>query len=128
MRATRQEIMKLFKLWDSAGKMRLRLASASEAAYRCGLFAVAKDAHRLRQILNPTSENDRCHSFNDETARLGHSTCLTAGCVKPGRGLVISGDDLEDMYHCFLISEAASDRNTIAFVFRCGRLHWVRVL
>ena len=44
---------------------------------------------------------------------MSHSSNLTAVYVEPNSGLQVSGDDLDDMYHCFITSEDADIRNAL---------------
>ena len=48
---SRDKLLDLFKKWDSVQSLHLIEASSSTAKYRCGVFAVFKNAERDRQIL-----------------------------------------------------------------------------
>ena len=46
----REQLLKLFRKWDSVGCLALLNAKQSDPQYRCGLFAVYKNAEKDRQI------------------------------------------------------------------------------
>lgn len=113
----REKLLQLFKKWDDVNSFRIIDASQSEAKYRCGLFAVYKNAERDRQILNPIPENSRTFGIADATHNLSHGTLLSNIELGPHEDLVIAATDLEDFYHCFRVSPEHSARNHIHGVF-----------
>eukprot|EP00435_Cladocopium_sp_Y103_P064493 s910_g26.t1 len=109
--------MRLFRKWDNVHSLRLLDASFSEAQYRCGLFAVYKNSEKDLQILNPIPENGRSVCMNASTLSLSHGSLLCNVYLGPGQDLVIGADDLEDFYHCFLVSPEHAHRNHVHGVF-----------
>ena len=114
----KEQLLRLFKKWDDVHSLRLVAASDSEFQYRCGLFAVYKNAEKDRQILNPIPENGRCLSIPDSTRSLSHGTLLCNLFLDEHEDLAIAANDLEDYYHCFLISAEHANRNHIHGVFK----------
>ena len=113
----REELLKLFKKWDSVGCLLLVDAACSEQKYRCGLFAVYKNAEKDRQILNPIPENGRTLCMNSSTLSLAHGSLLCDLYLHGDQDLLIGADDLEDFYHCFKIPPSHASRNHIHGVF-----------
>lgn len=114
---TKEKLLRLFQKWDSVNCLRLLDASTSEYKYRCGLFAVYKNAERDRQILNPIPENGRTFGIAEATHHLAHGTLLCNIYLKEREDLVIAANDLEDFYHCFEVSKMHAARNHIHGVF-----------
>ena len=112
-----EQLLKLFKKWDDHNCLALIPAAASEAKYRCGLFAVYKSEDRDRQILNPIPENGRSMTMNASTLTLAHGSLLCGVYLDDTEDLVIGADDLEDFYHNFIISKEHACRNHIHGVF-----------
>ncbi len=113
----RDKLLRLFKKWDSVGCLALLETKASDSHYRCGLFAVYKNAEKDRQILNPIPENGRTMSMNSSTLTLAHGSLLCDLHLGPDQDLLIGADDLEDFYHCFRVPAAHAHRNHIHGVF-----------
>ena len=113
----REQLLKLFKKWDSVGCLLLLDANKSEQKYRCGLFAVYKNADKDRQILNPIPENGRTLCMNSSTLSLAHGSLLCDLYLRDDQDLLIGADDLEDFYHCFIIPPSHARRNHIHGIF-----------
>lgn len=110
--------MKLYKKWDSVGCLALLDAKNSDPQYRCGLFAVYKNAEKDRQILNPIPENGRTMCMNSSTLTLAHGSLLCDLRLGPDQDLLIGADDLkEDFYHGFKVHPSHAHRNHIHGVF-----------
>ena len=114
---SREKLLQLFKRWDDVHSLQLLDANASEFKYRCGLFAVYKNAEKDRQILNPIPENGRTFGIAESTHNLAHGTLLCNLVLDPAQDLVIAATDLEDYYHAFVVSKAHAARNHIHGVF-----------
>ena len=114
---SRDELLKLFRKWDSVHSLRLLDCQCSERKYRCGLFAVYKSAEKDRQILNPTPENGRRMVMNQSTLSLSHGSLLCSLYLEHDKDLVIGADDLEDFYHSFIVDDPHAFRNHIHGVF-----------
>ena len=113
----REQLLKLYQKWDSVGCLSLLDSKSSDPVYRCGLFAVYKNAEKDRQILNPIPENGRTMSMNSSTLTLAHGSLLCDLYLGPDQDLLIGADDLEDFYHCFRVSSQNAHRNHIHGVF-----------
>jgi len=110
--------LKLYKKWDSVGCLALLDAKNSDPQYRCGLFAVYKNAEKDRQILNPIPENGRTMCMNSSTLTLAHGSLLCDLRLGPDQDLLIGADDLkEDFYHGFKVHPSHAHRNHIHGVF-----------
>jgi len=114
---SKEELLKLFKKWDDVHSLRLLDSSLSEQKYRCGIFAVYKNPEKDRQILNPIPENGRSLKMNESTLSLSHGSLLCGIYLEDDKDLVIGADDLEDFYHCFVVTPAHAHRNHIHGVF-----------
>ena len=112
-----EELLRLFKKWDDVHSFRLLDSSCSERLYRCGLFAVYKNSEKDRQILNPIPENGRSMKMNHSTLSLSHGSLLCGIYLEEDKDLIIGADDLEDFYHCFVVSSEHAHRNHIHGVF-----------
>lgn len=115
---SREQLLKLYKKWDSVGCLALLDAKNSDPQYRCGLFAVYKNAEKDRQILNPILENGRTMCMNSSTLTLAHGSLLCDLRLGPDQDLLIGADDLkEDFYHGFKVHPSHAHRNHIHGVF-----------
>ena len=92
-------------------------AQDSERKYRCGLFAVYKSVEKDRQILNPIPENGRRMVMNRSTLSLSHGSLICGMYLEDDKDLVIGADDLEDVYHSFVVSDPHAFRNHIHGIF-----------
>lgn len=117
----RDKLFRLFAKWDSVGSLRLLDADHSETKYRCALFAVYQNHEKDRQILNPIPENGRTMNISDSTLSLSHGSLLTGLFLDDNQDLVFGADDLEDFYHCFIVTAEHAHRNHIHGVFDAER-------
>ena len=113
----RERLLQLFRKWDSVNSLYLLDASLSQRSYRCGLFAVYKNTEKDRQILNPIPENSRRITMNESTTSLSHGSLLVGIHLEDNEDLVFGADDLEDFYHCFIVSDEHASRNHVHGVF-----------
>ena len=91
----------------------LSLSKNTQVWHFCGLQNPEKD----RQILNPIPENGRSLKMNESTLSLSHGSLLCGIYLEDDKDLVIGADDLEDFYHCFVVTPAHAHRNHIHGVF-----------
>lgn len=113
----REQLLRLFKRWDQVSCLRLLDSKCSESKYRCGLFAVYKNAEKDRQILNPIPENSRSICMNTATTTLAHGSLLCSVFLDEDQDLIIGADDLEDFYHSFVVSKEHAYRNHLQGIF-----------
>ena len=85
---SRVEVLKLLRKWDAVNCLQLISAAHSEPSRRCGLFAIPKDAVKLRQILNPLPENARVFGLSEATSKLASAFDLCPWLMKKGETLV----------------------------------------
>ena len=118
VRCSRQELKKIFGIWDRVKSFLIMPASMSLYFYRCGLFAVSEDFLYDRQILNPVPENSRTWAPNESTKKLAHASLLCNAWLQAGKKWILSGTDLSNMYHNFVVSVAHARRNHIHGIFK----------
>ena len=125
---SRTEVLKLLAKWDRVGSLSLLPEHLSEARFRCGLFAVAKDEKRLRQILNPMPENSRVATSSEYSRKMISAFALCSLIVPADAAVYLSADDLADFYHQFKVSSKRAARNHLKVVFRREELHGLAAL
>ena len=110
--------MKLYRRWDSVGKLSIAPAIDSEYVYRCGLFATGKDEHNDRQILNPVPVNTHSWMHSSSTRTLVYGGLLVGIVLEPGEYFIVDVSDLDDFYHTVIVNDSHARRNTIHGVFK----------
>ena len=118
MMCSRSNLLRLMHDWDLVGRLHVAPAADVAAHLRGGLFAVAKDAKRQRQILNPRGWNSVSFTINDAAKDIGSAAALCGLYLPPGHVLVMASDDLEDFFHTFSVTPAQALRNAIRGTFR----------
>ena len=115
---SRSDLLQLMRGWDSVGRLHIALAADVAAHLREGFFAVAKDARRQRQILNPRGWSSVSFAINDAAKDIGSAAALCGLYFPPGHVLVMASDDLEDFFHMLSVTTAQALRNAIRGTFR----------
>ena len=67
--------------------------------------------------MNPIPENSRSLPVSESTKSLAHGSLLCGIFLPKCQQLVIGCDDLEDFYHCYMVSNQHASRNHIHGVF-----------
>ena len=121
--ATRDELIKLARVWDSVGALRIfRQDEISDMTECVGLFCVPKDDQYDRLILNPVVVNSRMLSLNTYTKLLGHGAQLCSLHIPPGHVARFSADDLAEFYYTVKVGTARAKRNVIGVPFASDEL------
>ena len=121
--ATRDELIKLARVWDRVGALRIfRQDEISDVTEGVGLFCVPKDDQYDRLILNPVVVNSRMLSLNTYTKLLGHGAQLCSLHIPPGHVARFSADDLAEFYYTVKVGAANAKINVIGVPFASDEL------
>ena len=105
--------LSLFELLDSSGRLGVHRREEITPDFAAGLFAVVKDQHKDRLILDARGSN----LLESPPQRWIQSLACGEALVKLLLGkhetLRVSGNDLRDFYYLFEVSEERSRRNVL---------------
>ena len=113
VQCSRQELLKLMKVWDAHDALTLFPCSEIDPHEAVGLFAVPKDQHFDRLIINPTVVNSRMASYSHYTKGLAPGALLSLLHLGPDESFRFCADDLSDFYYTFRVPRARAKRNCI---------------
>ena len=113
IRASNVEKLKLFR--KMAGCKRLAALSPSEAddRFASGLFAVCKNLEWDRLIMDCRPANGREIGLQKWTSAMASASALSQIELAPGEHLAMSGEDVQDYFYQFLISQSRRRRNLL---------------
>lgn len=109
----RSELLRLAEKWDKLGALQIIPISDIPDDEAVGLFAVGKDAAHDRLIVNPTVVNSRMYKCNNFTKRIAPGHLISLLQLEPTEDLLVSSDDLCEMYYTFIVSKQRASRNAI---------------
>jgi len=111
LRASREVLLSFFRKLDDGRRLRLFPAGTGDAADANGGFGIAKDTARDRFVMDARPSN-RKHAGRCWWTRLMASASSLLGLRIPwGEVAAMSGDDLQDFYYDFKISEGRAVKN-----------------
>ena len=111
----RDELLTLFKMWDSSGRLRLFPSDLVKVSDGIRIQAVAKDEGKDRLICNRQRANRREHRVDGVSRLLPGAYLLSDLVLDPGEVVDMWASDLSDMYHQFIVTEARAASNHVAF-------------
>eukprot|EP00438_Fugacium_kawagutii_P021739 Skav206696 [mRNA] locus=scaffold99:17529:21803:+ [translate_table: standard] len=117
MHCTRAEFLRLAQKWDSLGACMLIPAELKDSSEAVGVFAVGKDVHHDRLIINPRTINSRMFSISQSTKELAPGCLLGLLHLDDHEMFRFCADDLSDFYFTFHVSEARGSRNAFKYIF-----------
>ena len=120
MHASKQELLELARICESAGALAIFLASAVRRD-EATLFKVAKDHLRDRPIVNSAVLSSCMATIKSQTRTLAPGSTFTLVAFAANETLRLSSDDLLEFYHTFIVSLARACRNCIGLHFRAAR-------
>ena len=122
MHCSRDEFLDLVSRWDKLGACKLVESSEKDFGEAVGIFAVDKDEHFDRLIINPKTINSRMHSISDATQDLAPGCMLGLLHLPEGTMFRFSADDLTDFYYTFRVSDRRALRNCFRMKFQAYEL------
>lgn len=120
---SRPELIDLMKIWDAKGSLALFPCSEVSETETVGIFAVPKDEHFDRLILNPTVLNSRMTPYSNFTKKLAPGSLLALLHLEPSQAFRFAADDLSDFYYTFKVSARRARRNCIGTKIYPSELH-----
>lgn len=123
MHCSRPELINLMKIWDAKGSLALFPCSEVSETETVGIFAVPKDEHFDRLILNPTVLNSRMTPYSNFTKKLAPGSLLALLHLEPSQAFRFAADDLSDFYYTFKVSARRARRNCIGTKIYPSELH-----
>ena len=133
VRASARNALELLHFLDDHHRLRLVPKSLVRTGYACGAFALPKDEHKDRLIIDARPANGLECTLRSWCATLGSVQALCQIELLPNYNMVFSGTDLRDYYYCFKVSSERSRRNALKFPlttkqalkFRCFDKTWL---
>lgn len=113
VKGDRSEVMKLLRALDSSGRLAIFPASSVRMTHRAGMFALMKDLHVDRLILDSRPANQLEESLSSYTQTMASPVPLLDVVLRPGN-VLRACEDLKDFYYFFLVSEERARRNSMA--------------
>ena len=114
VKGDRSEVLKLLRALDASGRLAIFPASSVRMTHRAGMFALMKDLHADRLILDSRPANQLEASLSSYTQTMASPVPLLDVVLRPGNVLRACGEDLKDFYYFFLVSEERARRNSMA--------------
>ena len=103
--------VQVFKKLAMSGRLVPIPIASKRATFFSGLFAVTKDLHRDRMVLDGRPANLLEEPQNLWSQTMASPTALTMLWLKPQCTLLTSGEDLRDFFYQFVVSEERAKRN-----------------
>eukprot|EP00438_Fugacium_kawagutii_P035715 Skav234674 [mRNA] locus=scaffold1131:475680:480491:- [translate_table: standard] len=113
--ASKKQALELMEFLDRHSRLRLAAAKSIRPKHLCGAFALVKDEHKDRLILDARPPNGLEETLRDWSKTLGAVSAVLQIELLPGHNLIMSGTDLRDYYYCFKVSRQRALRNTFNF-------------
>ena len=113
IRATRENKLKLYKKLYETGRLQPLKADTFFAKYPSGLFAVGKDQHRDRMILDGRPANVADRPQRKWARALASGSTLSQLHLLPEYDLCVSGEDLKDYFYQFKVGSERVRRNVL---------------
>ena len=104
----------LYKKLAASGRLEPVPAACKRGPFVSGLFAVCKDLHRDRLILDARPPNLLERQQGRWTAAMATPTLLTDLTLGDNEDLICSGEDLKDFFYQFKTTDARTQRNILA--------------
>ena len=104
----------LYKKLAASGRLQPVPAACKRGPFVSGLFAVCKDLHRDRLILDARPPNLLERQQGRWTAAMATPTLLTDLTLGDNEDLICSGEDLKDFFYQFKTTDARTQRNILA--------------
>ena len=113
IRATYDERLKLLNKLATAGMLKPIAADSFPKGFENGMFAVNKDAHRDRLVLDSRASNllDRGQSI--WSGAMASAASLCSIYLDDDRVILSSGEDLRDYFYQFCVNDERTSRNVL---------------
>ncbi|CAE7810303.1 unnamed protein product [Symbiodinium sp. CCMP2592] len=115
---TRQELLRLARKWDAHKALSLFPCTEVDHDAAVGIFAITKDAHFDRLIINPSVANARAVPYSNFTKLLSPGSLLTLVALPAEQFLRMCADDLSEFYYTIRVPRARALRNCVRMKFR----------
>lgn len=115
LHASRRQAFEFLHFLDQRHRLLLAPESKIRTTHLCGGFALVKDHHKDRLILDARPPNTLEEALVEWTQTLGSVTALVQIELLPGHTLKLSGTDLCDYYYCYKVNRLRSYRNAFSF-------------
>ena len=117
VRCSRAEALRLLHCLDKSGRLAFVDSSLVRERLRSGIFAIPKDLHRDRMVLDARPPNQVEPPADRWINSLASLTQLQHLFVGPTEKLELFVEDLREFYHAFEVGERRVLRNTLALDF-----------
>ena len=114
VRATRNDKIELYKKLAASGRLKPVLVNTFHSGYTSGLFAVHKDQHKDRLILDGRPANLLSHKQHKWCRSMASGGTLAQMHLAPDEVLVCNGLDLKDFFYQFSVNAERCSRNALA--------------
>ena len=104
----------LYKKLADSGRLQPVPSSCRRGPFVSGLFAVCKDLHRDRLILDARPPNLLERQQGRWTAAMASPSLLTDLTLADNEDLICSGEDLKDFFYQFRTTDVRTQRNILA--------------
>ena len=113
VRATHLEKLNLFKKMAACNRLAALAPHEVEEAYASGLFAVCKNLDWDRLIMDCRPATGREIGLQRWTSAMASANALSQVELDPSENLTMSGEDVQDYFYQFVISDARRRRNAL---------------
>ena len=113
--ASRQQAFELLHFLDDRHRLILAPAEKIRSRRTCGLFALVKDEHKDRMIVDARCPNQVESTLTEWTSTLGAIETFVQIELSPSCNLLLSGTDLTDYYYCYKVTRERALRNALHF-------------
>ena len=123
VQCSRGELLGMMKIWDAHGSLALFPCDEIDPHEAVGIFAVPKDEHFDRLIINPTVLNSRLMPYSKYTKKLAPEALLSLLSLGPQEAFRFCADDLSDFYYTFKVPRNRAKRNCIGMKVYPSEVH-----